>query len=70
MLSEIIKGSLTPYCSIRSGKLVVKSPCNVARGWVGSCVITIKTLRELAAYTEANALLMTRTAGGLARRLP
>jgi hypothetical protein len=44
--------------------------CNVARGWVGSCVITIKTLRELATYTEANALLMTRTAGGLARRLP
>jgi hypothetical protein len=48
----------------------VKSPCNVARGWVGSCVITIKTLRELAADTEANALLMTRTAGALARQLP
>ena len=24
------------------------SPCNVARGWVGSCVFTIKKLREWA----------------------
>jgi hypothetical protein len=84
MLSEIIKGSPTPYYSIRSRKRVVKNPCNVARGWVGSCIITIKTLRELAgksrpmavrsllgrSYAEANALLMTRIAGELASRLP
>ncbi len=28
-----------------SRKRVVTSMCNVARGWVGSCVITIKKLR-------------------------
>jgi hypothetical protein len=84
ILREIIKGSPTSCCSIGSRKRVVRSLCNVARGWVGSCVITIKTLRELVgksrpmavrlrpgrAYTQANALLMTMTAGELTSRLP
>jgi len=47
-LSGIIKGSPTSCCSVGSRKRVVRSLCNVARGWVVSCVITIKRLRELA----------------------
>src|SRR6266478_8055905 len=84
ILSEIIKGSPTSCCSIGSRKRVVRSLCNVARGWVGSCVITIKRPRELAgksrpmavrlrlgrAYAKADALLMTMTAGELTSRLP
>ena len=79
MLSGIIKGSPTSCCSVGSRKLVVRGLCNVARGWVGSCVITIKRLHELAgksrpmavrlrpgrAYAKADALLMTMTAGEL-----
>jgi NNP family nitrate/nitrite transporter-like MFS transporter len=56
-----------------------EEPVQCARGWVGSCVITIKKLRELAgksrlmavrlrpgrAYAKADALLMTMTAGEL-----
>ena len=63
----------------KENELVVRSLCNVARGWVGSCVITIKKLRELAgksrpmavrlrpgrAYAKADILLMTMTAGKL-----
>ena len=59
--------------------------CNVARGWVVSCVITIKRLRELAGksrpmvvrlqpgratYAKTDALLTTMTAGELASQLP
>ena len=79
MPSGIIKGSPTSCCSIRPRKRVVRSLCNVARGWVGSCAITIKRLRELAsrsrtmavrlrlgrAYAKADALLMTMTASEL-----
>ena len=75
-LSGIIKGNPTSCCSARLGKRVVKTLCNVARGWVGSCVITIKKLRELAGksrpmavmlrpgrtYAKADILSMTMTA--------
>ena len=54
--------------SVGSRKRVVRSLCNVAKGWVGSCVITITRLRELAGksrpmlrpgrtYAKADALL-------------
>ena len=80
MPSGIIKGSPTSCCSVGSRKLVGTGLCNVARGWVGSCVITIKRLRELAGksrpmavrlrpgrtYAKADALLMMMTAGELA----
>ena len=46
MPSGIIKGSPTSCCSVGSRKRVARSLCNVARGWVGSCVITIKRRRE------------------------
>ena len=79
MLSGIIKESPTSCCSAGSRKYLVRSLCNVAKGWVGSCVITIKRLRELAgksrpmavrlrpgrAYAKADILLMTMTAGEL-----
>ena len=79
MLSGIIKESPTSCCSVGSPKRVVRSLCNVARGWVGSSVITIKKQRELAgksrpmavrvrpsrAYAKADTLLMTMTAGEL-----
>ena len=48
MPSGIIKGSPTSCCFLGSRKLVEVGLCNVARGWVGSCVITIKKPRELA----------------------
>ena len=70
--------------SVGSRKRVVRSLCNVARGWVVSCVITIKRLRELAgrsrpmavrfgpgrAYAKADALLTTMIAGELTSQLP
>ena len=79
MLSGIIKESPTSCCSVGSLKRFVRSLCNVARGWVGSCVISIKRLRELAgrsrpmavrlrlgrAFAKADALLITMTAGEL-----
>src|ERR1022692_1713710 len=79
MLSGIIKGKATSCCFVGSPQLVAKNLCNVARGLVGSCAITIKRLRELAgrsrtmavrlrlgrAYAKADALLMTMTTGGL-----
>jgi hypothetical protein len=52
MLSGIIKGSPTSCCSVRSRKLVVRNLCNVEKGWAGSCVLTIKKLRELAEDLE------------------
>jgi hypothetical protein len=78
-LSGIIKENPTCCCSAGSLKRVVRSLCNIARGWVGSYVITIKKLRELAgksrpmavrlrpgrAYAKADALLMTMTVGEL-----
>ena len=81
MLSGIIKGSPTSCCSVGSRKRVVRSLCNVAKGWVGSCVITITRLRELAGksrpmlrpgrtYAKADVLLTTMTAGELASQLP
>ena len=84
MLSGIIKESPTSCCSVGSRKRVVRSLCNVARGWVGSCVITTKKLRELAGksrpmavrlrpsrtYAKADVLLTTMTAGELASQLP
>ena len=80
MPSGIIKGSPTSCCSVGSRKRVVRSLCNVARGWVFSCVITIKKLRELAGksrpmagratYAKTDALLTTMTAGELASQLP
>jgi len=42
MPSGIIKGSPAPCCFLGSRKLVGVDLCNVATGWVGSCVITIK----------------------------
>ena len=80
----IIKGSPTSCCSVGSRKRVVRSLCNIAKGWVVSCVITIKRLRELAGksrpmavrlrpgrtYAKADALLTTMTAGELASQLP
>ena len=79
MQSGIIKESPTSCCSVGSLKRVVRSRCDVARGWVGSCVITIKKLRELAgksrsmamrlrpgrAYAKADILSMTMTPGEL-----
>ena len=84
MLSGIIKASPMSCCSAGSGKRGVRSLCNVARGWVVSCVITIKRLRELAGksrpmavrlrpgriYPKADGLLTTMTAGELASQLP
>jgi hypothetical protein len=35
---------------------VVRNLCNVAIGWVGSCVITIKKLRELAGKSRPMAV--------------
>jgi hypothetical protein len=78
-LSGIIKETPTSCCSVGSLKRVVRSLCNVTRRWVGSCVITIKKLRELAgksqpmavrlrpsrAYAKGDILLMTMTAGEL-----
>jgi hypothetical protein len=55
ILSAIIKGSPKPCCSIGSGK-------RVARGWVGSCVITIKTPRELPG--KSRLLAVTLLPGG------
>jgi len=48
MPSGIIKGSPTSCCSVGSRKLVGTGLCNVARGWVGSCVITIERPHDLA----------------------
>src|ERR1019366_2775718 len=48
MASGIIKGSPTSCCSVGLRKLVGTGLYNVATGWVGSCVITIKRLHELA----------------------
>ena len=56
MPSGIIKGSPTSCCSVGSRKRVVRSLCNVARGWVVSCVITIKKLRELAGKSRPMAV--------------
>jgi hypothetical protein len=56
MLSGIIKGSPTSCCSVGSRKRVVRNLCNVARDWVGSCVITIKRLRELAGKSRPMAV--------------
>ena len=84
MLSGIIKGSPTSCCSLGSRKLVATTLCNVARGWVGSCVITIKRLRELAGKSrtmpvrlaaelhlcQADALLTTMIAGERTSWLP
>ena len=79
MPSGIIKGSPAPCCFLGSRKLVGVDLCNVATGWVGSCVITIKRPRELAgksrpmavrlrlgrAYAKADALLTTMIVGEL-----
>jgi hypothetical protein len=35
------------YCFLGSRKLVGVGLCNVASGWVGSCVTTIEKPREL-----------------------
>jgi hypothetical protein len=48
MPSGIIKGSLTSCCFLGSRKRVGVGLCNVARGWAGSCIFTIKKPRELA----------------------
>src|ERR1017187_10233826 len=78
MLSGITKGKATSCYFVGSPQLVAKNLCNVARGLVGSCAITIKRLGELAgrartmavrlrlgrAYAKADALLMTMTTGG------
>ena len=83
MLSGIIKESPTSCCSVGLRKRVVRGLCNVARGWVGSCFITIKRLREVLgksrpmavrlrpgrAYANGDALLMTMTAGELTSQL-
>ena len=48
MLSGIIKGSPTSSCFLGLQEFVTRGRCGVARGWAGSCAITIKKLRELA----------------------
>src|ERR1019366_7858846 len=48
MASGIIKGSPTSCCSVGLRKLVGTGLYNVATGWAGSCVTTIKRLHELA----------------------
>ncbi len=48
MLSEIIRGKAMSCCFLGIRTFVASSPCNVARGLVGSCVITIKRQREWA----------------------
>jgi hypothetical protein len=84
MPSGIIKGSPTSCCSVGQQKLVARNLCNVARDWAGSCVITIKRLRELAgksrttpvrlrpgrAYAKVDALLTTMIANKFTNQLP
>jgi hypothetical protein len=48
MLSAIIRGRTTSCCSLPIRTFTVRELCNVARGWAGSCVITIKKRREMA----------------------
>src|ERR1019366_5989217 len=56
MLSGITKGEATSCCFVGSPQLVGKTLCNVARGLVGSCAITIKRLRELAGRSRTMAV--------------
>src|ERR1035437_5230505 len=56
MLSGITKGKATSFCFVGSPQLVGKTLCNVARGLVGSCAITIKRLRELAGRSRTMAV--------------
>jgi hypothetical protein len=48
VLSAIIREKTTFCCSLAIQISIAKELCNVARGWVGSCVITIKKRREMA----------------------
>jgi hypothetical protein len=48
MLSAIIRGRTTSCCSLAIQTFTARELCNVARGWAGSCVITIKKRREMA----------------------
>jgi hypothetical protein len=48
MLSAIITGKPTSCCSLAIQTSTARALCNVARGWEGSCVITIKKRREMA----------------------
>jgi len=48
MLSAIIRGRITSCCSLAIPTSAARELCNVARGWAGSCVITIKKRREMA----------------------
>jgi hypothetical protein len=48
MLSAIIRGRTTSCCSLAIQTSTARELCNVARGWAGSYVITIKKRREMA----------------------
>src|ERR1035437_2891011 len=49
MLSEIIRGKVMSCCFPRKWTFVTRKPCNAARGWAGSCAITIKKPRDFPA---------------------
>src|SRR5450756_2880014 len=49
MLSEIIRGKGMSCCFPRMRTFVTRKPCNAARGWAGSCAITIKKPRDFPA---------------------
>src|SRR5450830_1648807 len=46
MLNEIIRGKVMSCCFPWMRKFVTRKPCNAARGWAGSCAITIKKPRD------------------------
>src|SRR5262249_29248561 len=46
MLSAITRARAMFCCSLGIGTCTPGAPCNVASGWVGSCVITIGRQRE------------------------
>src|SRR5258708_38906684 len=48
MLSAIIRERTMSCCSLAIQTSTARELCNVARGWAGSCVITIKKRREMA----------------------
>jgi len=46
--NAIIRERTTSCCSLAIQTSTARELCNVARGWAGSCVITIKKRREMA----------------------
>jgi hypothetical protein len=59
MLSAIIRARTISCCFLRIRKRVKVGQCDVARGWVGSCVITIKKPRELTGKSRMITVTLT-----------